>query len=241
MGYIQQKIAAMGRMIDNQNAEPRSNAFAEELSVAGLPDGMFNAIEGAAFRATGTVGSGVAIGVLTAFTNTTAALALVNNVAAGTQNPYLIPRYIRLICTAAGGASTSARGAISTDVQAFTTQQTALTLANVNTAITAAPNAIAFCGAISALSVTARKILANFQIKTQAAPCWTVGDELMIVFGDVNANGQALSGASALRLPVSVDPVAIAPGHSMLLHLWNPSNAVTPPSFEFEVSWIEKY
>lgn len=93
--------------------------------------------------------------------------------------------------------------------------------------------------AVSA-AVAARQ-LARFTTKTQAAPCLTVGDQIMIWFGGDNGVSNGLiSGAAAINTDVTVAPAFLmGQNHCMLLHFWAGSQSAAP-SFEVTVGWWER-
>lgn len=203
--------------------------------------GRHPALEGASyFRATNTTpGTGIAMGIQTGFSATANALFVMRS--SGTKT--VIPHYIRLINTAAGASTTASHVAIVTDtVSRYDTGGTDL-LANIRNANTGTANTSAVdvlrysCTAAAAGSGV--RIVGRAALKTQAAACWVVGDELLMTFGD-DAVGGAASGAAAQRLVVPFGTVALGgANHSMVVHMWNPGNATTAPSWEFELAWYE--
>ena len=201
--------------------------------------------EGTYFRATNpTLGTGIAMGVQTSFSDTANAL-LVMQASASVVNR-IIPHYIRLICTAAGASSVSSRMAVKVDTAArYSSGGTDLTgqIACANTGLATASSLAALrFGAVTAAAASAARIMANLQLKTQASPCWTVGDEVYLNFlSEMASGGIPLAGAAALSIVKDIGPVILAGlNHSLLLHMWNPSNAATPPSWEVEMAWWER-
>ena len=91
-------------------------------------------------------------------------------------------------------------------------------------------------------------------LKSQVAPCWTVGDEVLITFGDPTHSSQAGFNSSGPSLAASatqsiqtvsiqrnVGPVILqGQNHCLLVHLWNTGNATTAPSWEVELGWWER-
>jgi hypothetical protein len=65
---------------------------------------------------------------------------------------------------------------------------------------------------------------------------------VVLNFGANDTFGGASSGAVTNIYPVGVGPVVLGPGnnHSLLVHMWNPGNATTAPSWEVEVGWWER-
>jgi hypothetical protein len=196
---------------------------------------------GSLFRAcNATFGTGVAMGIQTSFSDTANVLFLMRN---GSATKKIIPRYINLLCTAAGASTTSSRLAIVLDTaNRYSSGGTDLSgnIVNANSgkAPTSAIDVLRYnCTASAAV---AKRQVANIQLKTQAAPCWVVGDSVFINFGALNDLG-AISGTAANRLTCGVAPVVLeGQNHCMLIHMWNPANATTAPSWEFELAWLEK-
>lgn len=198
--------------------------------------------EGTYFKATNpSLGTGIAMGIQTTFSATANVLLAMRSSSATRA---VIPHYIRLICTAAGATTTSSRLAITTDnVNRYTSGGTDLTgqIVNANTGLgpTSVIDVLRF-GIITSPAAVAQRIMANVVLKTQAAPCWTVGDQVKIMFSD-DGDAQPLNGAAAVNIVANVGPVILAgANHTMLLHMWNPANATTAPSWELEMAWWER-
>jgi hypothetical protein len=187
-----------------------------------------------------TLGTGIAMGIQTAFSDTANVLAILRNTSAAKK---IIPHYIRLINTVAGATTTSSRAAVVLDTaNRYSSGGADLTasIVNANSANGAASIADLRFGALTAAAVAAKRQVANMQLKTQVAPCWTVGDEVRIIFG-ADADAQLLSGAGPMCIVKNVGPVVLGgQNHSLLLHMWNPANATTPPSWECEFAWWER-
>lgn len=208
-------------------------------------DGIINATElGTYYRASNpTPGTGIAMGIQTAFSDTANVLLLMRN---GSTTKKVIPHYIRLICTVAGATTTSSRLVIKTDTaNRYTSGGTDLTTEVFNSNTGVAPASVVDVlrfGAVTASAVVGARKLANIQLKTQAAPCWTVGDEIRINFdpyGDADAG--PLSGAAAIGIARNVGPVVLqGQNHCLLVHMWNPANATTAPSWEVDMAWWER-
>jgi hypothetical protein len=201
--------------------------------------------EGTYFRATNaTFGAGgIAMGIQTTFSDTANVLFLMRNSSATKR---VIPHYIRLICTATGSTTTSSNIAIVTDTaNRYSSGGTDLTTAIVNadtgTANTSVVDSLRYnC---TAAAVSAKRQVARAVLKTQALPCWALGDELVISFGDPALSGGhgLISGSAASATVKNVGPVVLAgANHCMLVHMWNPANATTAPSWEFELAWWER-
>lgn len=189
-----------------------------------------------------TPGTGISMGVQTAFSDTANVLLLMRN---GSASKIVIPHYIRLLCTAAGTGATSSHLAIVADTgNRYSTGGTDLLASAYNCrsdqSPTPAVDVLRF-GAVTALAAVARRILSRAALKTQAAPCWVVGDEIQIsfaAFGETQSG--AKSGSSPNAIPIAAGPIILgAQNHCLLLHVWNPASSGAP-SFEVEVAWWER-
>jgi hypothetical protein len=200
---------------------------------ASVEQGTYNKVVNA------TYGTGIAMGIVTSFADTTPTMIIKNTSA----TKKIIPHYIRLICTVAGATTTSSRVALVLDTaNRYSSGGTDLTANIVNAATNAGNSSIADVkfGAITATAASAKRQVCNLQIKTQAAPCWVVGDELTIKFGDA-PDSTTLNGAATVNITKNVGPVVLAgSNHSLLVHMWNPANATTAPSWEVEAGWWER-
>lgn len=198
--------------------------------------------DGTYFKATNaTLGTGIAMGIQTTWSATANVLLIMTN---GSASKTIIPHYIRLINSAAGATTTSSRAAIILDTSSrYSSGGTDLTTAIVNSNSSLAPTSaisVLRFGAVTAAAATAPRQVANIALKTQAAPCWTVGDEVKITFGDDSDSGLT-SGAATIAIAKNVGPVVLGgQNHSLLLHMWNPANATTAPSWELEMAWWER-
>lgn len=202
--------------------------------------------QGTYFRAlaSATPMTGVAQAITTSFSATAVPLVMVN----GSANVSVIPHYIRLVNTAAGATSTSSLCAISID----SNNRYASGGTNLSTLIFNAQTAGATTSALSVLRVGAvtasaagagTRYVANTSLKVQAAPCWTVGDEILMTFGDPSSAGAAgaMSGTTPVTIVKNFGPVVLGTQNSsLILHLWNVANATTAPSWAFEIAWWER-
>lgn len=198
---------------------------------------------GAYFRATNpTPGTGLGMGVQAAFSDTANVLALMRN---GSPTKLIVPHYMRLICTVAGVATTSSHLAIVLDTaNRYSSGGTDL-LAQVKNAhsgvgIASVVDVLRFA-AITAAAQVAKRHVGRAVLKTQAAPCWVIGDEVLINFHHkFGAGGQLLSGAAASMIEKNFGPVILGgQNHCLLAHLWNPAST-TGPSWEVEMAWWER-
>ena len=197
--------------------------------------------EGSYFKAcNATMGTGVAMGIQAAFSDTANVLFLMRN---GSATKKIIPHYIRLINTAAGATTTSSHLAIVLDTaNRYSTGGTDLTTnivcATSGSGPTSAVDVLRY--SCTGAAAVAKRQVARAMLKTAAAPCWVVGDEVRITFGE-DADSSAFNATTPAKYPANVGPVVIAgQNHCMLVHMWNPANATTAPSWEFELAWWER-
>lgn len=239
----QSYATSFGSSLPGEAADAAQKQLAsDEFGVLHTRDEIRGACEqGAYFKAMNAApGTGIAMGIQTSFSDTANVLAILRSTS---PTKKIIPHYIRLIVTAAGASSTSARAALVTDaINRYVSGGTDLNSAIVNANSGAGNTSVADLkfGALTAAAASAKRQIANLALKTQAAPCWTVGDELVFRFGE-GVDTQTLNGAAAVSITKHVGPCVLAGNnHSLLLHLWNVANAVTPPSFEVEAAWWER-
>mgnify|MGYP001569415108 CR=1 FL=1 len=194
-----------------------------------------------------TWGTGLAASIVTAY-DATKPLVVIRNTsapAAGATAQDLIPLWIRLICTAAGSSSTASDLALVLDPSnRYTSGGTSLVMAQTNSAIGETFGGTVHVGVIVAPAVGASvRYIGRAKVKTQASPCWALGDQVLITFGEVVAPFAAPpNGTATIIVPVQFPPVVIAgrnTTHSLLLHMWNTDNATTAPSFEVEVALMQ--
>lgn len=210
-----------------------------------VPNSWIEADEGRYFVATNpTMGTGIAMGIQTSFSDTANVLCnIFNNAGTATTRIYL--DYIRLIVTAAGSTTTASDLAIKLDSSGATRVSSG---GSSLTPVSVLPgydgkNSIAQVtfGAITGTTAVNSNAVARIKLKTQTAPCWTVGDSVLIKFGVLDGQGFGnTSGSATLNIGLSAAPIIITPGGNCLFHMWNTANATTPPSFEVELGWWER-
>lgn len=191
-----------------------------------------------------TPGTGIAMGIRTTFSETANGLLCISNPASAGGKSFILD-YVRLICSAAGASTTASDLVIATDtIQRVSSGGTALLRwPGSNTANQVDGATVVTLGDITFAAQSAnRRYLARMRLKTQAAPCWVVGDEVFIKFGGAeHCNSGLLSGAAAARYAFATGPVILGPGnnHSCTFHMFNTANATTPPSWEAEIGGME--
>lgn len=189
-----------------------------------------------------TFGTGIAQSIVTGFVATSPLLTVFNSDSAGGVSVHL--DYIKLINSVAGASSTSSQmGMVLDTVDRFTSGGSRLTTTpgavQPNSALSVTAKARIDFGVIVAAAATAARQISRDMVKTQASPCWTVGDEVYVKFDTLDFSPALTSGAGTAIFGVPSGPVVIAPGHTFLLYLWNVANAVTAPSWEIEMAWWE--
>lgn len=194
--------------------------------------------------ASATPGTGVAQAITTSFSATAVPLVMVN----GSSTVRVIPHYIRLTNTAAGATTSSSLAAISIDsANRYSSGGTDLStlIFNSNSALgpASAVSTLRFGTVTATAAGGGTRYISNFGLKVQAAPCWVVGDEILITFGDPAMAGAAgaMSGTTPICIVKNVGPVVLGgQNSSLILHLWNVANATTAPSWALEMAWWER-
>lgn len=210
-----------------------------------LQRGMLALGKSASWRAlTPTIDTGIAMSIQTSFIDTNGLVHIHNN-APSTVGFYVVPDYIKLIVTAAGATTTSSEYAIAIDDVngRFSSGGSVLSSVPTNTKfLTQSNTTVIRAGALTLVAAGGnRKITNHGIVKIAAAPVFAVGDEILFSFLDP-ASAPYLSGAFLTtpgKVGIQCRPVAVGPQTCAILHVWNPANAVTPPSFEVEVAWHE--
>lgn len=233
------------------NQSLRVDDYGGLFSLQGLPAGLTAALEGSVFvarHAPAAGGTGVALGIVTSFVDTTPALVLTNAEATGGKT--YLPLYIRARITAAGSSSTSAEISAEVDnTNRYTSGGTALTstIAPTNAVSGPASNATLVVGAITAAAAgSRRRFVGAAVVKIAASPLWIVQDVVTITFGGVPQFAQTAAvvasdtAAPTVNSHVPLAACAVPPGGSFVLNWVNVANATTPPSVEFEMAWVER-
>jgi hypothetical protein len=180
-----------------------------------------------------TPGTGIAEAIKTSFA-ATAATAILRN----TSGFLYRPQFIRLINTVAPASATRSEGLIAVDYGAtrYSSGATALTAPkNRDGTSSASSTATTRFGALVTAAATANvRVQSRFQVKNAIVIAF---EEILIVFDkDSNTSSQSVTG---LRQVVDVGPLVLGRNSEMILHLWHPANAATPPSWEVEMCWTE--
>ena len=197
--------------------------------------------EGSYFKACNTtMGTGVAMGIQTTFSDTANVLFLMRSSSA---TKTIIPHYIRLVNTAAGATTTSSHLAVVLDTaNRYSTGGTDLTtnVYNANSSMGASSVVDVLRYNCTAAAAVSKRQVARAGLKTAGAPCWVVGDEVRIVFRE-EMDSAIFNATTPGKYTCNVGPLAIkGANHCLLVHMWNPANATTAPSWEFEIAWWER-
>jgi hypothetical protein len=223
---------------DGANALGRGSRYGEPWYLSALVGTDGAAAEGSYWRACNpTPGTALAQAVTAGFADTTPLICIRNTDATGGKTIYL--DYVALLMTVIPASATAWDLAVTIDPNARApTAGTALAGQCVNTLYAPTSICTATFGPTSVAAAVARRLVSRRRI-FNAIP--VVNSVLFISFGAQDwMAGQTISGTTAVNLACPCGPLAIAPGHTGLIHLWYPSNATTGASYEAEMGWIER-
>lgn len=223
---------------DDLPALLRQTPFRELIVANVLPDELMQAEEGSLFSAVNpTPGTGIAQTIQTSFSATNGILTLRN--AAASANKRIYPKLLRLINTVVGASATRSECLISVDnITRYSSGGSAIAaLPNRNMDDVSASEAVLHFGALTlaAESGSVRRI-SRAQLRTAIHVQF---EEWVLRFGTGEGDGAVLAG-TAPSVIKNFPAIVLGQGDSMQVHLWHPSNAVTAPSWEFELSWVER-
>lgn len=236
---------------DGETIGVRADRYGTMLVSIAAPTVHTLSREGTYFVVTNpTPGTALAYNIQASFSDTVPLLYIFNQ--ESQQNiraKYIYLHYIKLIVSVAAVTGVQARFAIIQDIVARalgTDNTTTLTPVSTcssqtlpSTMLIKAQNS-ATASAIAASSQN-KRVMANGSYPSGLT---IVGDELVIVCGETSAGAaQGLTAAQATcpgRKVVNAPPIVLAPGHSLTMHAWFPSNATTGLSYELEVGgWVK--
>jgi len=214
-----------------------------EIVPAGFDQNKFCA-DGVYFRATNTTFS-TAI-TLTSATRTTflatEGAILIRNTSGSATGPTVYLDYIRLIVAGAGTAGTSYHyGIIIDPANRYSSGGTDVTAVNANSGSSTTAVAGIKVGNITLTAASSPRQVGRAIIKTQAAPCLTVGDQIIMTFGDhAGSSMGALNGAATIQMAFNNGPIALGPNnnHSAIVYIWAPAMTAAP-TVECEFGWWE--
>lgn len=149
-------------------------------------------------------------------------------------------RHLKLICTVAPASATRWDYSWRMDnLNRYSSGGSAITPVNPNPNSSYATKALVYFGAIvpTALpSATARLVARG--VLDSAIP--VVNDQYLMRFGNFGLMDQLNGGTTAKSATHNIPPICIPPGWCVALDMWGASNAVTPASWEFEGSYVER-
>lgn len=232
------------------NQTVRTDDYGNMFVNEGLSPNLTSALEGSLFlgrHAPAVGGTGVAMGIVVTFVDTTPALVLTNGESAGGKT--YLPLYLRGRITAAGSTTTSSEIAVQVDnTNRYTSGGTSLNVAPTNPSASF-PSSLATLevGAITAAAQGSRcHSVGSAILKVAAAPLWLINDVILVTFGaSTSFMHQSNAVASDAATPVVTAHVplpacAVPPGGSLVGIVANVANATTAPSIEWEAAWIER-
>lgn len=194
--------------------------------------------EGAYFTACNpTISTPITQSIVATWVATTPLMTIYNS--ASTGGVRLFFHYLRMIYAVAPASATSAQFAIHIDnIQRFSSGGSALTPKNCNMGSTIASAATVNFGALTATAASSSvRQISRGSLRT-AIPA--VLDQFEIRAGAESCGSVIGSGAGPLLVSVGIPPIAIDPGHTLVLYVWYPSNAATAATTEVETGWYER-
>lgn len=195
----------------------------------------------------------LATGTGTAFSATAPYLIIENNnlvvSGGGAAAVNVVPDYLRLLATAAGGATsglTYIAFALYLDtVLRYSSGGTQLTGNSPNTNLSPASKALIYAGTPTASAASAARAMVG---EASLRPCVSgtvaaaVGDQILLDFGSIEGGmAGSITVANPAMISIPVPPVIIGPQCSALFYLWF-AGATTPtaPSFVPELGYWER-
>lgn len=194
--------------------------------------------DGCYFKAVNpTPGTGIAQAVTAGF-SATAGLLCIGNPANSKKIYY--PDYLRLIPTVVPASATRSEMLLALDqILRYSSGGSTLTAVNSRSGADEACAADLKFGALvlAAEGGNVRRI-SRGQIRAAIPVAF---EEFVIRFGSSGDHTEGtLGGATAVARFINVGPAVIEPGHSLSLHMWHPSNAVTGASWEVELGMFQR-
>ena len=196
-----------------------------------------------------TPGTGIALNAdPTAISATEAAIVIDNSgTVDGGDTEYIIPVSIQLKCTVAGVAATSVSFYFFLDNKnRWASGGTELTAVQniVDTSSGFAndtPKGKVYIGDITAAAASDARQVGQCKLKTGDAPCFLIGDVFNIFFGPPPgmSGGVDIATATVINRDISVPPVWIGRGSSLVIHPLMPSQS-TGVAFEVTITTVER-
>lgn len=247
---------------------PRGGRFGEQVIMSPFPVAQAMADEGTVILASMAPGAtALQLGLSATWSATAAAVVLINGDNPGNPNARRIfPR--KFHCTVSGAPTSATNWQYATYIDNINRQPNTITGGNnavitpaTATAYPATANntnmansnpvlgrcyfpASAAAGApptIPAAGPAVRQLIGNGIIRSQIP---VVGDDYNIVFGVLDepaGNTVTAAPAGSSKIVVAHEPVALDPGHCLILYMWGLSNATAGIIFsQMDFSWIER-
>lgn len=197
-----------------------------------------------------TFGTGIACNADPTAIAATEAMLVVDNAAISTsssanKNVIGIVKRIALRCTAAGTGGTSVKLQFLLDkINRYSSGGTELTgnPTFIDTAagyVAATPACKVYFGDITATAASAAKQVFSCNVKTAAAPCYTVGDTYIFDI-EMGREGILNPTTTTATFPFRLPLIHIGRGSSLVVHPFA-TGATGAPSFEVEVETIELF
>jgi hypothetical protein len=201
-----------------------------------IPGPFVEADEGRYFVATNpTPGTAIAQTIQASFLATNALCTIFNNNAAGGKRIYL--DYIRLIVGTVGASATSCElAAVLDKINRFSSGGSAITPVCSGDGSNNNTGAVINFGAVTAAAASAARIVSRITVKPSIQ---IAKDTYVVKFGAPAGQGSTVPSAVGI-IGQDAPPIVIASQSSLVLHVWNPSNSVTAPTYEFEIGYFER-
>lgn len=221
----------------------RMSRYDEPYMLQSMSSKHVVADEGAYFTGmNGTIGTGLAYGVITAHSDTASMFILHNNSALGdpmAKRVYL--DYIKIVPTVAPASATSGQYALRIDSTTRAPTANSVQITPYNPNMDSSSPTVARLWAASGGTLTTPA--SSGAVRNVARGCIrsvipAIGDELVIACGVQDIPG-GVSGANA-RVVSNAAPIILGPQQYLQVSVWFPANAVTALSYEFDMGWWER-
>lgn len=231
------------RAADAAQRQPRLSQVGDQYAMMSMMPPGVGALEGCYYRASNpTFDTALALGIDTAQSDTASAAVVFDNDAAATRD--IILDYVRWTYVVAPASATSVQiGVVMDNKNRFASAGSLASIYNARSDVSAASVMSAGTGVLRLGDVTANAngTPRRFGRATLKSAIPVIGDSMLINFGSIDfASMGLLSGAGAAQFVNNQGPVVIAPGHSAVLHIWHPGNAVTAATVLWDIGWWER-
>lgn len=153
---------------------------------------------------------------------------------------YLDPKYLKLICSDKGSNVTSSGLTVSLDLtDRYSSGGVECGSFSTNSGYFAGDDTHIYFGDVVCTSSFKSRIVGRARIKGGGSSSWVPSEQVLIDFDGVSENIGVTAGTTTPTISVGVGPVVVAPGHSMMLSLWNvQTGTAVPPSWEFIFGYV---